>query len=83
MYIFIFHLDFNMGPDSNCGLDNVKFYEVLPDNTQLLRHTFCGLKTPSSFNMRVSRLKIVAKKSPNFDGTGFQLHYEPMYYEPL
>lgn len=69
-----------MGPVSNCGLDNVKFYEVMPDNRQLLRHTFCGPTTPATFFMTVSRLKIVAKKSPNFDGIGFQLQYEPAIY---
>ncbi|KAH8405045.1 hypothetical protein KR222_005560 [Zaprionus bogoriensis] len=75
LYSF-FCLEFDMGPDSNCDLDNVKFYELLPDNTQLLRHNFCGQNIPESFNMNASRLKIIAMKSPNFDGTGFRLAYD-------
>lgn len=68
-----------MGPLTNCALDNIKFYEVLPDNTELLRRSFCGQIVPVQFHIAVNRMKIVAKKSPNFDGTGFQLHYDPQY----
>lgn len=77
--LFFYCLELDMGPLTNCGLDNIKFYEVLPDNTEILRHSFCGQTVPAQFNMGVNRLKIVAKKSPNFDGTGFQLHYDLQY----
>lgn len=72
-------IGFDMGPDTNCQLDNVKIYEVFADNSESLRHTFCGHDMPDAFNMNSNHLKIVAKKSPNFVGTGFRLYYNHIY----
>ncbi|KAL7734838.1 hypothetical protein ACLKA6_011119 [Drosophila palustris] len=70
---------FDMGPDTNCQLNNVKIYEVFADNSESLRHTFCGHDVPDAFNLNNNHLKIVAKKSPNFVGTGFRLYYNHIY----
>ncbi|XP_030569623.1 cubilin homolog [Drosophila novamexicana] len=70
---------FDMGSETNCPLDNIKIYEVLPDYSEKLRHTFCGRTEPEAFSVNYNRLRIIAKKSPNFDGIGFQLYYNYMY----
>ncbi|XP_034481448.1 cubilin homolog [Drosophila innubila] len=70
---------FDMGPSSNCALDNVKIYELLADNSESLRHTFCGHEMPEDFTVNSNRLKVVSKKSPNFVGTGFRVYYNQIY----
>lgn len=69
-----------MGSDTNCHLDNVKFYDLMPDNSAKLLTTLCGstfddMPTVTSTS---NRLIIVSKKSQNFDGSGWHLRYQPM-----
>ncbi|KAH8379700.1 hypothetical protein KR009_006651 [Drosophila setifemur] len=63
---------FDMGSVSNCNLDNVRFYASDIDRVSLLR-TACGSEMPDDLTITTSEAIIVAKKSPNFDGLGFQL----------
>ncbi|ALC43852.1 CG42255 [Drosophila busckii] len=69
--------EFNMGSDVNCPLDYVKFYEVEPDNSEKLRNSFCGQHEFQVVRINAHHIKIVAKKSPNFDGTGFHIDFSP------
>ncbi|XP_034105808.1 LOW QUALITY PROTEIN: cubilin homolog [Drosophila albomicans] len=69
---------FDMGPNTNCDLDNIKFYEKLDDDTETLRHLFCGPTVIDSFKMQSDSIRIVAKKSPNFAGTGFRLYFNQL-----
>ncbi|XP_068150750.1 cubilin homolog [Drosophila tropicalis] len=73
-------LEFDMGSETNCPLDNIKFYEISADGSEKLRQTLCGQGYPESFVITSNHVKIVAKKSPNFDGTGFQIEYLPKNY---
>ncbi|KAH8261248.1 hypothetical protein KR044_005812, partial [Drosophila immigrans] len=66
---------FDMGPDTHCDLNNIRVYEKLDDDTETLRHLFCGSTIIDTFNIQSDRIRIVAKKSPNFVGTGFRLFY--------
>ncbi|XP_032591059.1 cubilin homolog isoform X2 [Drosophila grimshawi] len=70
---------FNMGSESNCQLDNIKIYQIMPDNSEILRHTLCGSDPLEPLQANYNRLRIDAKKSPNFDGIGFQLSYSSTY----
>ncbi|XP_017135474.1 cubilin homolog isoform X2 [Drosophila miranda] len=67
--------NFNMGSETNCNLDNIKFYKVLPDASEGLVQTSCGSTIPDDFDVGSNRAVIVAKKSPNFDGLGFQFSF--------
>ncbi|XP_022226345.2 cubilin homolog [Drosophila obscura] len=67
--------DFNMGTETNCNLDNIKFYKVLPDASEGLVQTLCGSTMPDDFDVNSNRAVVVAKKSPNFDGLGFQFSF--------
>ncbi|XP_058975812.1 cubilin homolog [Musca domestica] len=68
-------IEFNMGADINCHLDNVKIYDIMPDNSQKLISTLCGANFPDAVVTTSNRAMIVSKKSPNFDGTGWYLGY--------
>ncbi|XP_030375580.1 cubilin homolog [Scaptodrosophila lebanonensis] len=65
----------DMGSEINCNLDNIKFYQILRDGTNKLIKTLCGSNMQQTFTVDSNRVLIVAKKSPNFDGTGFRFHY--------
>ncbi|XP_017863563.1 PREDICTED: cubilin homolog [Drosophila arizonae] len=69
---------FDMGSHSNCQLDNIKVYEVLPDFSEKLHYTFCGQEEPEVFLVKFNQIRIAAKKSPNFNGIGFQLYFYNM-----
>ncbi|XP_034122311.1 cubilin homolog [Drosophila guanche] len=68
-------MDFNMGSETNCKLDNIKFYKVMPDASEGLVQTLCGSTMPDDFDVNSNRAAVVAKKSPNFDGLGFQFSF--------
>ncbi|XP_060651506.1 cubilin homolog [Drosophila nasuta] len=65
---------FDMGSATNCDLNNISVYEKLDDDSETQRR-FCGSTMPAAFNMQSDRIRIVAKKSPNFVGSGFRLSY--------
>lgn len=71
-------LDFNMGPEVNCNLDNLKFYESDTTKVSLLK-SFCGSTVPQDFTLTNTGVIIVAKKSPNFNGLGFFLNISPVF----
>ncbi|XP_075162494.1 cubilin homolog [Haematobia irritans] len=66
---------FNMGPEINCHLDNVKLFDIMPDGTEKLLKTLCGSTTPGEITSGTNRLAIISKKSPNFDGTYWSVTY--------
>ncbi|XP_075163375.1 cubilin homolog [Haematobia irritans] len=69
---------FDMGSESNCHLDNVKFYDIMDDGTEKLLLTACGSIAPEPLISKSNRVAVVSKKSPNFDGTGWNLWFRPM-----
>ncbi|KAH8286857.1 hypothetical protein KR018_002895 [Drosophila ironensis] len=64
--------EFNMGSESNCQTDSVKFYQTDDIEMRLIKRV-CGSTIPDDFTIAHTAVTIVAKKSPNFDGIGFQL----------
>ncbi|XP_013116992.2 cubilin homolog [Stomoxys calcitrans] len=67
---------FNMGPTTNCHLDNVKIFDIMPDGSEKLLKTLCGPDIPDGITSTSSQLAIISKKSPNFDGTDWSLTYK-------
>ncbi|KAH8322862.1 hypothetical protein KR059_009186 [Drosophila kikkawai] len=63
---------FDMGSENNCNLDNIRFYTVNAVEVKPVK-TLCGSNKPDDFTIAYNNVIIVAKKSPNFDGLGFQL----------
>ncbi|KAL9905968.1 cubilin 2 isoform 1-T1 [Glossina fuscipes fuscipes] len=74
--INIFFTQFNMGTITNCQWDYVQIIDILPDDTEVLKNTYCGSDRPDHQRSASNRVAIVAKKSPNFDGTGWVIGYE-------
>ncbi|KMY99076.1 cubilin homolog isoform X1 [Drosophila simulans] len=64
--------EFNMGSESNCDLDNVRFYDSVVDDQRLVKK-ICGSRIPEMFTIPKNNVIIVAKKSQNFDGLGFRM----------
>uniref|UniRef100_A0A1I8PW59 CUB domain-containing protein n=1 Tax=Stomoxys calcitrans TaxID=35570 RepID=A0A1I8PW59_STOCA len=73
--ILINFQSFNMGPITNCHLDNVQVYDIMPDGSEKLLQTFCGPDIPNDLTSTSSRVAIISKKSPNFDGTDWSVVY--------
>ncbi|KAH8357601.1 hypothetical protein KR200_003594 [Drosophila serrata] len=63
---------FDMGSEINCNLDNIRFYTVNAVDSKPVK-TLCGSTRPEDFTITHNNVIIVAKKSPNFSGLGFQL----------
>jgi len=61
-----------MGSESNCDLDNVRFYDSVVDDQRLVK-AICGSRIPDMFTIAKNNVIIVAKKSQNFDGLGFRM----------
>lgn len=68
-------LEFDMGTISNCPWDNIKVYDILDDDSEVLRNTYCGSDHPAAFTSSTHRMTVIAQKSPNFDGSGWILLY--------
>ncbi|EDV51468.2 cubilin homolog [Drosophila erecta] len=64
--------EFNMGSETNCDLDNVRFYDNVVGDQTLVK-TLCGSSIPDMFSIAKNNLIIVAKKTQNFDGLGFKM----------
>uniref|UniRef100_A0A6P4EJQ7 Cubilin n=1 Tax=Drosophila rhopaloa TaxID=1041015 RepID=A0A6P4EJQ7_DRORH len=64
--------EFNMGSETNCDLDNIRFYGNYIDGRRLEK-TLCGSKIPNYFSIANNNVTVIAKKSPNFDGLGFKM----------
>ncbi|XP_039485939.1 cubilin homolog [Drosophila santomea] len=64
--------EFNMGSETNCDLDNVRFYDNVVDDQSLVK-TLCGSRIPDMLTIAKNNIIIVAKKSQNFDGLGFKM----------
>ncbi|XP_002030177.2 cubilin homolog [Drosophila sechellia] len=65
--------EFNMGSESNCDLDNVRFYDSVVDDQRLVKK-ICGSRISDMFTIPKNNVIIVAKKSQNFDGLGFRMY---------
>lgn len=65
-----------MGSVSNCPWDNIKIYDILEDDSEVLRNTYCGKDHPAIFTSTTHRIIVIAQKSPNFDGIGWTIYYE-------
>ncbi|KAH8296515.1 hypothetical protein KR054_007352 [Drosophila jambulina] len=63
---------FDMGSENNCNLDNIRFYTVTPVEVKPVK-TVCGSTRPDDFTIAYNNVIIVAKKSANFNGLGFQM----------
>ncbi|KAH8239867.1 hypothetical protein KR032_008825 [Drosophila birchii] len=63
---------FDMGSENNCNLDNIRFFTVNAVEVKPVK-TLCGSTRPDDFTISYNDVIIVAKKSPNFSGFGFQL----------
>lgn len=64
-----------MGTESNCPWDHIKLYDILDDDTEVLRNTYCGSDHPASIISKTHRIAVIARKSPNFDGSGWTITY--------
>ncbi|XP_059225289.1 cubilin homolog [Stomoxys calcitrans] len=69
---------FDMGSETNCHLDNLKIFDIMDDGTEKLLKSLCGLEESAQLVISKSnRIAVVSRKSPNFDGTGWSLSYQP------
>uniref|UniRef100_A0A1A9WD06 Cubilin n=1 Tax=Glossina brevipalpis TaxID=37001 RepID=A0A1A9WD06_9MUSC len=75
-FVKIFFPQFNMGTITNCQWDYVQIIDILPDGTEKLKNTYCGSDRPDHQRSMSNRVAIIAKKSPNFDGTGWIIGYD-------
>uniref|UniRef100_A0A1I8PX12 CUB domain-containing protein n=1 Tax=Stomoxys calcitrans TaxID=35570 RepID=A0A1I8PX12_STOCA len=76
--ISLYFDSFDMGSETNCHLDNLKIFDIMEDGTEKLLKSLCGLdNSGQTVISKSNRIAIVSKKSPNFDGTGWSLSYQP------
>uniref|UniRef100_A0A1I8NQJ8 CUB domain-containing protein n=1 Tax=Stomoxys calcitrans TaxID=35570 RepID=A0A1I8NQJ8_STOCA len=69
---------FDMGSETNCHLNNLKIFDIMDDGTEKLLKSLCGLEESAQLVISKSnRIAVVSRKSPNFDGTGWSLSYQP------
>ncbi|XP_073838456.1 cubilin homolog [Musca autumnalis] len=68
-------VSFNMGPITNCHLDNLQIYEIMSDGSEKLLKTLCGPEKPGNVKSTSNQIRIISKTSPNIDGSGWSLMY--------
>nr|XP_012218853.1 PREDICTED: cubilin-like [Linepithema humile] len=72
--IILQFLVFDIGTKKNCGSNNVKVYDVLP-NEQLLRSTYCGGDDPARVEADSNRVLVRYSSTVNNIGTGWVIAF--------
>ncbi|RLU24405.1 hypothetical protein DMN91_002494 [Ooceraea biroi] len=71
--IILQFLAFDIGTRRNCENNNVKFYDVVPE--QLLRSTYCGGDDPARFEAETNRVLVEYASTVNNVGTGWVIAF--------
>ncbi|XP_050336908.1 cubilin homolog [Bactrocera neohumeralis] len=66
---------FDMGSKVNCDLDYVNIIEISTDGEEKVAKSICANQYMNRFLPKTSRIAVVSKKSPNFDGNGWMLNF--------
>ncbi|XP_053955149.1 cubilin homolog [Anastrepha ludens] len=70
---------FDMGSKVNCDLDYVSIIEISPSGEEKVTKNVCADQSIDEFISKTSRVAIVSKKSPNFNGNGWRLKFQQFY----
>ncbi|XP_061400318.1 cubilin homolog [Musca vetustissima] len=71
----LYFQSFDMGPITNCHLDNFQVYDIMTNGTQKLLKTLCGPEIPSILVSTSNEIRISSKTSPNYAGNGWTLYF--------
>lgn len=67
-----------MGSKINCDLDYVNIIEISPHGEEKVALKICANQLMNRFVSKTSRIEVVSKKSPNFNGNGWILNFRKL-----
>ncbi|XP_067648024.1 cubilin homolog [Eurosta solidaginis] len=74
-HIEIYFTTFDMGSKVNCDFDYLNIIEIFSSEEEKVAKNICGDEYIENFISKTSKIAIVSKKSPNFNGIGWTLKY--------
>uniref|UniRef100_A0A0A1WR72 Cubilin n=1 Tax=Zeugodacus cucurbitae TaxID=28588 RepID=A0A0A1WR72_ZEUCU len=69
---------FDMGSKVNCDLDYVNIVEISSNGEEKVAKSICANQYMNEFVSKTSRIAIISKKSPNFNGNGWTLNFRKL-----